>query len=79
MPVELHSNGTTRRAQAGRSHSEGEYHDWFTLALPRLQVLWHWHLLVRQAQHRTGCVESGRSGREPDTRIPDPAITGSDS
>ncbi len=40
--VELHSNGTTRRA--GRSHSEGEYHDRFTL--PRLQVLWN----LRQAQ-----------------------------
>jgi hypothetical protein len=26
MPVELHSNGTTRRAD--RSHSEREYHDW---------------------------------------------------
>ena len=37
VSVELHPNGTTRRA--GRPHSEREHHD--RCALPRLQMLWH--------------------------------------
>ena len=37
VSVELHPNGTTRRA--GRPHSEREHQD--RCALPRLQMLWH--------------------------------------